>query len=226
MPGVWNSGCPRMQAHTCLLTWLFHSREKTALGVIWPTLLATCLWFHVHQAWCVFPSGPRPTLVFNPWHRTLVLAHVLQKTVLAFTCSGTDSHNSPLCSFLPVTNENLLFPEIEDLEKGAFMRCPVSVVAFALVASCCCWLVWLRSRLSSRRGPSHLLPYLSTPGLAPGSSLLTPKSSSYRHLNSIAEGSEKPCLCLGVCKCRLGPQDSRGDVGGREKVFPGPQQQL
>lgn len=43
-----------------------------------------------------------------------------ENSVLAFTCSGTDSQNSPLCSFLPATNGNLLLPEIEDLEKGAF----------------------------------------------------------------------------------------------------------
>lgn len=179
-PGVWDAGRPRRQAHTCLLTWLFHSSG----GDVAHSPLATCLWSRLHQAWYVFPSGPRPTWVFNPWDGTLVLSRVLQKTVLAFTCSGTDSQNSPLCSFLPATNGNLLLPEIEDLEKGAFMRCPVSVVAFGSVALCCSWLVWLGSRLSSCRGPSSrgpccLLPYLSTLGLAPSSWLPAPGSRQF-----------------------------------------------
>lgn len=114
-----------------------------------------------------------------------------ENSVLAFTCSGTDSQNSPLCSFLPATNGNLLLPEIEDLEKGAFMRCPVSVVAFGSVALCCSWLVWLGSRLSSCRGPSSrgpccLLPYLSTLGLAPGSRL---PAIPCLYLGALATGS-------------------------------------
>lgn len=114
----------------------FHRREKTALGMTWPSpLLATCLCFCLHRAWRVLPSGLRPSWVLNSQTGHRFFSMFSRNLCFSFHLLGNRAATIPPC--IPVTHGNLRFPGIEDLGKEAFLVSR-AVPAFALRAPCCC----------------------------------------------------------------------------------------
>lgn len=143
--GDWQSEAAHAHVHTPVCTCgFFLSTEETAPGMVWPQpVLATCLCFRLHRAWCVRPSGPRPACWFNPWAGHGSFSTFTKN--LSILVQEQSRQNPPLHSFR--SQMGTCFSQgLEDREEGAFRRCPVSAMALALLAACCCRLVWLGSR--------------------------------------------------------------------------------
>ena len=173
-------------AHTCLLCGFFHSREKAPLGMIWPRpLLATCLRFAWCLAWCVLPSDPRPTWVFNPWTEHWFFSMFFKNlSLLASPSSGAEQPE--FCFAVPqVTNGNLLSPAIKALGTGVL----------------CQWRPLLRGTEVWWPGlaqePVLLPPWTLSPDSGAGFWLSLPslRSSSPRQLRN-HKRSKKLSLCL------------------------------
>lgn len=114
----------------------FHRREKTALGMIWLSpLLATCLCFCLHRAWCVLPSGLRLSWEFNSQTGHRFFSMFSRNLCFSFYLLGNRAATIP--PGIPVTHGNLRFPGIEDVGKEAFLVSR-AMPAFALRAPCCC----------------------------------------------------------------------------------------